>query len=150
MRMWTKLLILAALVSGVVVLSKAVSETSAAAAKNGSSATLDGRWEGKMNGLPAVKLNLAVSHAKPTGTVTFYLIKHAPDGTGAHVDGDATEPIENAKLEGSTLTFDVHRSDGSVARFRVELKENNTARLFRTNDDPPSPQGEGLELTRIQ
>ena len=147
MKMWTKLLMLAALLSGVVVLSKAVSETNTSA--TGGSATLDGTWEGKMDGLPALKLTVANSHSKLSGTVTFYLIKHAPDGSNPHVDGNSSIPIENAKLAGSILTFDVHRSDGSVASFRVELKANDTARLFRTNDQPPSPEGEGLELRRI-
>ena len=146
MKMWTKLLMLAALLSGVVVLSKAVSETNTSAT---GSATLDGTWEGKMDGLPAVRLTVANSHGKTSGAVTFYLIKHAPDGSNPHVDGNSSIPIENAKVAGSILTFDVHRSDGSVASFRVELKANDTLRLFRTNDQPPSPEGEGLKLMRI-
>ena len=143
MKMWAKLMILAALIGGVVALSQAFSEQAA-------NASFAGIWEAKLDGLPGVKLAIASEGGNVTGVATFYLVKHNLDGTNPHVDGEATGPMEHAKLEGQTLTFDVSRKDGSKASFRMELKSRKLARLFRTNDQPPSPEGEGLPLTRVQ
>jgi hypothetical protein len=142
MKMWAKLLILVALVSGVVVLSQAISESVPVA-------RFDGTWEGKLDGLPGVKLTVATRGGVVGGNATFYLIKRDPGGGNAHVDGQGSGPMQRARFEGNTLIFDVRRSDGSVASFRMELKQAGTARLFRTNDTPPSPQGDGLELKRV-
>jgi hypothetical protein len=143
MKMWAKLMILAALVGGVVALSQAYPEQAA-------NASFAGIWEAKLDGLPGVKLAIASASGNVTGMATFYLIKRNPDGSNPHVDGGATGPMEHAILRGQTLTFDVSRKDGSKASFRMELKSPKLARLFRTNDQPPSPEGEGLPLTRVQ
>jgi hypothetical protein len=142
MKMWTKLFLLAALVGGVVALSQAFPQTP--------STSIAGTWEGKLDGLPGVKLAVSSKNGNVTGNVTFYLIKHNPDGSNPHVDGQSTGPIEHTRLNGNTLTFEVSRADGSVVRFRMELKSENQARLFRTNDNPPSPEGQGLELDRVR
>jgi hypothetical protein len=143
MKMWAKLMILAALVGGVVALSQAFSEQAA-------NASIAGIWEGKLDGLPGIRLAIASASGNVTGMATFYLIKHNRDGSNLHVDGEATGPMEHAKLQGQTLTFDVSRKDGTKASFRMELKSAKLARLFRTNDQPPSPEGEGFALNRVQ
>lgn len=141
MKMYVKLLMLAALVCGVVAMSRAWSQTPA---------TLEGTWTGDMDGLPAVRLTVEKTNGTWSGTAAFNLIKRKAAEAQAHVDSTASVPMEAVKQEDNRLIFEVRRGDGSVARFRMVLKSRDEARLFRTNDDPPSPEGEGLKLVRIR
>ena len=56
--------------------------------------------------------------------------------------------MENVKYEPEKLSFDMHRSDGSVVSFRVELADANHAKLFRTSDN--APEGSGFLLVRVK
>ncbi len=141
MKMWMKLLMLVALVCSVLALSRAWSQTPA---------TLAGTWAGELDGLPGVRLTVNRDNAHWSGTAAFNLIKRTTSSSPAHVDSTASAPMESVKQEGNQLTFEVRRADQSVVRFRMVLKTQNEARLFRTNDEPPSPEGEGLKLVRVR
>ena len=64
------------------------------------------------------------------------------------MDGQAAGPMENLNYEPEKLTFDMHRLDGSVVSFRVELTDADHARLFRTSDNEPG--GSGFPLVRVK
>jgi hypothetical protein len=110
--------------------------------------TLAGKWHGTENNLPTVDLTIEENAGQASGSAVFYLIKHNADGSGAHVDGQAAGPMEKLNFEPEKLTFDMHRLDGSVVSFRVELTDADHARLFRTSDK--EPEGSGFPLTRVK
>jgi hypothetical protein len=118
---------------------------------------LAGAWKATHNGLPVVDLTIRNDGGKLSGTAVFYLIVRNPDDAAAHVGGKMSAPMVNLQGDANTLTFDVHRKDGSVASFRVELRPNGDAKLFRTNDDAgvqsngrPGPPRDGVDMVREQ
>jgi hypothetical protein len=104
--------------------------------------SLSGKWRGTENNLPIVDLTIEKSVSETTGAAVFYIIKRNPDGSNAHVDGQAMGPMEK-------LTFSMHRADGSLVSFRVELTDPDHARLFRTSDHDANAEGSGLPLVRV-
>lgn len=109
--------------------------------------SLTGKWHGTENNLPFIDLTIIEASAgQASGSAVFYLIKRNPDGSNPHVDGQGSGPLENSHYEPEKLTFDMHRPDGSVVSFRVELTDANHARLFRTSDN--SAPGAGFPLVR--
>ena len=110
---------------------------------------LSGRWHGTANNLPVVDLTIEKGVSQTTGAAVFYLIKRNPDGSNAHVDGHALGPMENLNYEPKKLSFDMHRSDGSLVSFRIELTDPDHARLFRTSDHDADAEGSGLPLVRV-
>jgi hypothetical protein len=58
-------------------------------------------------------------------------------------------PMENLNYEPKKLSFDMHRSDGSLVSFRIELTDRDHARLFRTSDHDANAEGSGLPLVRV-
>jgi hypothetical protein len=110
--------------------------------------TLAGKWHGTENNLPTVDLTIEENAGQASGSAVFYLIKHNADGSGAHVDGQAAAPMEKMNYEPEKLTFDMHRLNGSVVSFRVELTDADHARLFRTSDNEPG--GSGFPLVRVK
>jgi hypothetical protein len=112
--------------------------------------SLSGRWHGTENNLPIVDLTIETNASQVTGAAVFYLIKRNSDGSNAHVDGQALGPMESLNYEPKKLNFVMHRSDGSVVSFRVELTDPDHARLFRTSDHDAAPEGSGLPLVRVK
>ncbi len=110
--------------------------------------SLSGKWHGTANDLPLIDLTIEQNANHVTGSAVFYLIKRNSDGSNAHVDGQAGGAMENMKYEPEKLSFDMHRSDGSVVSFRVELADADHAKLFRTSDK--APEGSGFPLVRIR
>ncbi len=110
--------------------------------------TLAGKWHGTENGLPTVDLTIEENAGQASGNAVFYLIKRNPGESVAHVAGQAPGPMENLNYEPEKLTFDMHRLNGSVVSFRVELTDADHARLFRTSDN--EPEGSGFPLTRVK
>jgi hypothetical protein len=47
--------------------------------------------------------------------------------------------MENLNYASEKLSFDMHRKDGSVISFRVELVDSGHAKLFRGEDGPGGP-----------
>jgi hypothetical protein len=54
--------------------------------------------------------------------------------------------MENLNYAPEKLSFDMHRKDGSLVSFRVELVDSGHAKLFRTTD---TPEGTGFPLVRV-
>ncbi len=109
--------------------------------------SLVGKWHGTDNNLPTVDLTIEQNAGQATGSAVFYMIKRNPDGGNPYVDGQAGGPMENLNYEPEKLSFDMHRRDGSLVSFRVELIDADHAKLFRTSDD--APEGTGFPLVRV-
>ena len=110
--------------------------------------TLAGKWHGTDNNLPTIDLTIEENAGQASGNAVFYMIKHNLGDSGAHVDGQADGPMENLNYAPEKLTFDMHRLDGSVVSFRVELTDADHATLFRTSDKEPG--GSAFPLTRVK
>src|ERR1700759_458048 len=109
---------------------------------------LVGTWKGTQNNLPVVDVTVKEDAGKVSGTVTFYMILHKPDGSDAHVGGNAEAPMENIKGDEKQIAFDLHRKDGSNVSFRVEYRGHDEARLFRTTN--PLQGDQGLKMVRVR
>jgi len=107
-----------------------------------------GKWHGTENNLPTVDLTVAQNSGQATGNAVFYLIKRNPGESTPHVDGQMAGPMEHLQYEPGKLSFDMHRLDGSVVSFRVELADADHAKLFRTSDDAVG--GSGFTLVRVK
>jgi hypothetical protein len=109
--------------------------------------SLVGKWHGMENNLPTVDLDIEQNAGQATGSAIFYLIKRNYDGGTPYVFGQAPGPMENLNYAPEKLTFDMHRKDGSLVSFRVELVDAGHAKLFRTSDH--EPEGTGFPLVRV-
>jgi hypothetical protein len=110
--------------------------------------SLVGKWRGTEKNLPFIELTIGQSGGQASGSAVFYLIKRNYDGSNPHVDGEAAGPMENLNYEPEKLTFDMHRKDGSLVTFRVELADSDHAKLFRTGEG--GPEGSGFPLVRLK
>ncbi len=109
--------------------------------------SLVGKWHGTENNLPTVDLTIEQNAGQATGSAIFYLIKRDSVGATPYVFAHASTPMENLNYEPEKLTFDMHRKDGSLVSFRVELVDSGHAKLFRTSDH--APEGTGFPLVRV-
>ena len=109
--------------------------------------SLVGVWHGMENNLPTVDLNIEQNAGQAMGGAIFYMIKRDNDGGTPYVFGHANGPMENLNYAPEKLTFDMHRKDGSLVSFRVELVDSGHAKLFRTSDN--APEGTGFPLVRV-
>ena len=109
-----------------------------------------GTWKAANSEVPIAELTVKQDGGVVTGTAVFYMILHAPDGIHARVGGKVEGAMENVKADARTLTFDLHRRDGSLMSFRLEYRGDGRIRLLRTSDNTLAEQGDGLELIRNQ
>jgi hypothetical protein len=109
--------------------------------------SLVGKWHGMENNLPTVDLDIQQNAGQANGSAIFYLIKRNYDGATPYVFSQASAPMENVTYAPEKLTFDMHRKDGSLVSFRVELVDAGHAKLFRTSDN--APEGTGFPLVRV-
>jgi hypothetical protein len=109
--------------------------------------SLVGEWHGTDNNLPTIDLNIKQNAGQSTGSAVFYMIKRNSDGGTPYVGGQTIGPMENLNYAPEKLSFDMHRRDGSLVRFRVELVDANHAMLFRTSDG--GPENTGFALARV-
>ncbi len=109
--------------------------------------SLIGKWHGTENNLPTVDLDIDQNAGQATGNAVFYMIKRDHDGGNPHVFAQTSSPMENLRYAPEKLTFDMHRKDGSLVSFRVELVDSGHAKLFRTSDH--EPEGTGFPLLRV-
>jgi hypothetical protein len=98
--------------------------------------SLIGEWHGTDNNLPIIDLNIEQNAAQANGSAIFYMIKRDYDGGTPYVGGQAGGPMENLNYAPAKLSFDMHRKDGSLISFRVELVDAGHANLFRGEDGP--------------
>jgi hypothetical protein len=109
--------------------------------------SLVGKWHGTDNNLPNIDLDIEQNAGQTTGSAIFYMIKRNYDGDKPYVFGQARGPMENLNYAPEKLSFDMHRKDGSLVSFRVELVDSGHAMLFRTTD---TPEGTGFPLVRVK
>lgn len=109
--------------------------------------SLRGKWRGMEGNVPNVELTVEQNAGQATGSAVFYMLKKDHDDSAPHVEGKVTGPMENLNYQPGKLSFDMHRRDGSVMSFRVELTDANHAKLFRTSDDAGPAQG--FDLARV-
>jgi hypothetical protein len=110
--------------------------------------SLRGKWRGMEGNVPNVELTVEQNAGHATGGAVFYLLKKDHEDSAPHVEGQAAGPMENLNYQPEKLSFDMHRRDGSVVSFRVELTDANHAKLFRTSDNDGPAQG--FDLTRVE
>src|ERR1700730_4420558 len=109
--------------------------------------SLVGKWQGIDNNLPTVDLSIEQNAGQATGSAIFYMIKRNDDGGNPYGFGQASGPMENLNYAPEKMTFDMHRKDGSLVTFRVELVDSGHAKLFRTSDN--AAEGTGFPLVRV-
>ncbi len=110
--------------------------------------SLRGKWRGMEGNVPNVELTVEQNAGRATGSAVFYLLKKDHEDSAPHVEGQAAVPMENLNYQPEMLSFDMHRRDGSVVSFRVELTDANHAKLFRTSDNDGPAQG--FDLARVE
>lgn len=110
--------------------------TTAAAAEGASFA---GIWEGQMQGVKAVTLEIQASGGNFAGTAIFYVIKD--EGEGKHVGGETRVPMEHVRSHDAVLEFDVTVSGGNFIHMRMTLNGGKSAELTR------APSGDQPELS---
>jgi hypothetical protein len=109
--------------------------------------SLIGKWHGADSNLPIIDLDIEQNAGQANGSAIFYMIKRDDDGGTPYVGGQASGPMENLNYQPEKLSFDMHRKDGSLVSFRVELVDSAHAKLFRTSDN--APEGTGFPLVRV-
>jgi hypothetical protein len=110
--------------------------------------SLRGKWRGMDGNVPNIDLTVEQNAGRTTGSAVFYMLKKDSEDSAPHVEGQVTGPMENLIYQPEKLSFDMHRRDGSVMSFRVELTDANHAKLFRTSEH--HAEGSGFGLTRVE
>jgi hypothetical protein len=105
-----------------------------------------GIWDGRINGLRGIIINIEDSGDKIVGTMTFYLQILGDDGKW-RVTGKVIEPLMRPRMEGKIVVFEVsHRyahpgesydRDRHV-KYRMELTSGDEALLRYINYYPNS------------
>ncbi len=105
-----------------------------------------GIWEGTINGLPGIELNVKDSGGTISGAVTFYFQLRGDDGNWRVADKH-TVPLVAPKVEDGKLSFEVihHKRHGSSelgpnVRFRLERTGDEEAVLYRLGHQTESFQ----------
>ena len=74
--------------------------------------TIAGRWEGKLDGLPWITIQITQDHENVSGTAAFYI--HHRDHPGGPSNGllrKVETDLVNARLSWNTLLFEVRNPD---------------------------------------
>jgi hypothetical protein len=108
--------------------------------------SLRGKWRGMDGSVPNIELTVEQNAGQTTGIAVFYMLKKDSEESAPRVAGQVTGPMENLNYQPEKLSFAMHRRDGSVMSFRVELTDANHAKLFREHD----AEGSGFDLTRVE
>jgi hypothetical protein len=68
---------------------------------------ITGTWEGRMNDLPAVTIELVESNGKLSGTVVFYFMTRPTTTDPWKIERKMSTPMLEPKFDGRTLSFKV-------------------------------------------
>ena len=115
-----------------------------------------GTWEGHMNNLPGIDLNINEAGGKISGNITFYFQERSDPNGPWHIQGEDRTPLLAPRVEGKALTFEVqhHKCHGCAelgpnVKFRMELTGPNEALLWNLGQQEASKNpGPGLQLVR--
>lgn len=108
--------------------------------------SLIGKWHGTDHNLPTVDLNIEQNAGQAMGSAIFYMIKRDDNGGNPYVWAQTTASMENLNYAPESLSFAMHRKDGSLVSFRVVLIDSAHARLFRSSD---AAEAAGFPLVRV-
>lgn len=98
-----------------------------------------GTWEGQIQGIRAVTLEIQGSAGSLAGSATFYVIKD--EGDRKRVGGETRVEMEHVRFQAGTLEFEVSVAGGDAVRFLMTIKGRDAAELKRV------ARGEMPELT---
>ena len=89
-----------------------------------------GSWEGDLEGVKAVTVNLREPDRQPVGNIVFYILKD--EGSGFHT-GSASPALQMGGLrrKGDVLQFWVRGSSGQPLSFVMRITGPGHARLTR-------------------
>jgi hypothetical protein len=117
-----------------------------------------GTWEGKMNDLPGIDLNIDEAGGKVSGTIVFYFQERSNANEPWHVAGESPVPLLAPRVDERILTFEVQHHKchtcpelGPNVKFRVELAGPNEAQLWKLENEEQkkgNELGPGLKLVR--
>ena len=100
-----------------------------------------GIWQGRVNHLAGINLEIHETDTKIVGTVTFYFQKRDYANSPWHVAGESTLPLLAARRRDESLIFRVqhHRCDGCSelgpdVQFRMTLAGSDEARLWNLSE----------------
>jgi hypothetical protein len=120
--------------------------------------SFSGTWEGKMNDLPGIDLNIDEAGGKVSGTIVFYFQERSNANEPWHVAGESPVPLLAERVDGRILTFEVQHHKchtcpelGPNVKFRVELAGPNEALLWKLENEEQKKDNElgpGLKLVR--
>ena len=105
-----------------------------------------GIWDGRINGLPEIIINIEESGEKIAGTMTFYLQMLDENGKW-RITGKLIEPLLAPRMEGKMVVFEVshqyaHPGKNSdrepPVKYRMELTSDDEALLRYINYYPHS------------
>lgn len=107
--------------------------------------SLIGIWKGKIEEKPAVDIALKVEGGKLLGTVTFYIVQD----TGATPEVKSTEAREILQplFDGSALSFQVKRKDGSFFKAKIKFTAENEA-VLKPEDEATATDDMAISLSR--
>jgi hypothetical protein len=107
--------------------------------------SLIGIWKGKFEEMPALDIALKVEGGKLVGTAIFYIVQN----TGAAPEVKSTEPREilQPSFDGSALSFQVKRKDGSLFKAKVKFITENEA-VLNHGDEAQATDDMAIFLTR--
>jgi hypothetical protein len=106
----------------------AVALATVASSAEGSS--FGGTWEGQLQGIKAVTLEIQDEGTIVAGIATFYVIKD--EGEGKRIGGATRAAMEHVRLRDAILEFDVTVPGGdNVVHFRMTLNGSDAAELKR-------------------
>jgi len=89
-----------------------------------------GSWEGDLEGVRAVTVNLRGPEQRLDGGVVFYILKD--EGSGFHTGAASAEvPMEGLRRNGDVVRFWVRGSNGEPISFEMRITEPGHARLTR-------------------
>jgi hypothetical protein len=102
----------------------------AGAASPAEDSSFAGTWEGRLNGLPAVTLEIEDSGGSFAGSATFYVLKD--EGEGKRIGGAARVDMRDVRAHDAVLEFQIALpGSGDVVRFRMTISGRDTAVLKR-------------------
>jgi hypothetical protein len=117
-----------------------------------------GTWEGKMNDLPGIDLNIDEAGGKVSGTIVFYFQERSNANEPWHVAGESPVPLLAPRVDGRILTLEVQHHKchtcpelGPNVNFRMELAGPNEALLWKLENEEQKKDNElgpGLKLVR--
>jgi hypothetical protein len=110
-------------------------------------ARITGTWEGRMNDLPAVTIELVESNGKLSGTVVFYFMTRPTTTDPWKIERKMSTPMLEPKFDGRMLSFKVSHenahpgvtgpSDPPVP-FELTITAEKEAKLTSTYGGPPT------------